>query len=337
MPVDSRTKLDVFGPVRALLGADEDLTSAAAISALLVARCDEEHAVDWLHCACNALASMTAQEVVVHLVIVEPVAEFPGWRTLHSAVAGRAGREVLDAIAREIAAGCPSDDIASEAGHREMWPETHCQRRIDIVSGERWAGSAYRAWRRNLELGEFLRIVAPVEDHLGRPRTMIAQFDGAEASWTPDEKFIRAASVAAACVWSAYRDRFVAPLERAEQSFALLSPIRRRIARLIVAGKTESQIAEIIDRSKHTVRDHVKAMYHLLEVSSRKELVDRLSGVRRRRSALHVADADLSPEEAEPLPEVKAPPAKPAPAPARVEREADSSTPGKARRKSAAG
>lgn len=273
--------IDVFGPTKVLVGSRDDTAGCAAAAALLISRCEQERPQPWLACACATLASISPPEVVVSAMLGEPSPPPGVWKASAAGVGGRFGRKLLDAMLEELHAGLPSDDIAERLGHREMWPQTLCARREDLITGEAWATSKYRARRRRLGLGEFVRVIAPLEDHLSRPRTLLIQFDGVGDAWIPDERFVRMAGVSAACVWAAFKEKFVAPLERSEQTMALLSPTRRKIARLIVAGKTETQIGAMIGRSRHTVRDHVKGMYQMFEVTTRPELVARLSGVRR--------------------------------------------------------
>lgn len=297
MYADTRTMTEVFGPTRALVGSREDPVCCAAATALLLARCEHCVPQDWLACACSTLSTLTPDETLVGAMLAEPAQAPTYWKSVACAVGGRYGQKLLDAVLADLRAGMPSDDLAEAFGHRAMWPRAACVRRADLVTGEEWATSRYRAWRRGLGLGEFVRAVAPMEDHLGRPRTLIVQFDGVGHDWSPDEAFVRMAGAASACLWAAFRERFVAPMERSEQALALLKPLRRRIAQLIVAGKSESQIGAIVERSPHTVRDHVKAMYSLFEVSTRHELIARLSGVRRPSLSPGLPDSPLVREE----------------------------------------
>ncbi|MFA6045076.1 MAG: helix-turn-helix transcriptional regulator [Phycisphaerales bacterium] len=52
-----------------------------------------------------------------------------------------------------------------------------------------------------------------------------------------------------------------------------VSDAQRRVLELLLVGMTEPQIAERIGRSKHTIHDHTKALYALLGVNSRVQLV----------------------------------------------------------------
>jgi DNA-binding NarL/FixJ family response regulator len=55
----------------------------------------------------------------------------------------------------------------------------------------------------------------------------------------------------------------------------LLSPREREVFDLLVEGYRISQVAKMLFRSQHTVRHHVKAIFHKLEVSSQEDLVAR--------------------------------------------------------------
>jgi DNA-binding CsgD family transcriptional regulator len=56
------------------------------------------------------------------------------------------------------------------------------------------------------------------------------------------------------------------------EAFAL-SERERQITRLIARGVSTSDIAAELHLSAHTVRDHVKAIFHKVDVGSRGELV----------------------------------------------------------------
>ncbi len=73
----------------------------------------------------------------------------------------------------------------------------------------------------------------------------------------------------------AYVRRFVSPAERRADLLSRLSPAQRRVAELLVAGRSERDIAREIGRSVHTVHDHSKAIYRSWGVKSRRELWER--------------------------------------------------------------
>jgi len=62
--------------------------------------------------------------------------------------------------------------------------------------------------------------------------------------------------------------------ERARREALLgeLSPMRRRVAPLLATGMSETEIAETLGRSRHTVHEHAKSIYLQWGVSSRHEL-----------------------------------------------------------------
>mgnify|MGYP001825529486 CR=1 FL=1 len=56
-----------------------------------------------------------------------------------------------------------------------------------------------------------------------------------------------------------------------------LSPRQQEIAQLATEGATSIEIAQILDISVHTVRQHIKEVYRRLEVGNRAELVQILA------------------------------------------------------------
>lgn len=54
---------------------------------------------------------------------------------------------------------------------------------------------------------------------------------------------------------------------------AHVSAAQQKVLELLLAGLTEPQIADKIERSRHTVHDHTKAIYAALRVSNRVQLV----------------------------------------------------------------
>ncbi len=54
---------------------------------------------------------------------------------------------------------------------------------------------------------------------------------------------------------------------------AKLSDAQLRVLEFLLEGHTEPQIADFINRSRHTVHDHTKAIYQALGVNGRVQLV----------------------------------------------------------------
>lgn len=55
-----------------------------------------------------------------------------------------------------------------------------------------------------------------------------------------------------------------------------LTPAQIRVLRWMLQGKGEDEIAEILDKSPHTIHTHVKAIFERLSVHSRSELLVKL-------------------------------------------------------------
>ena len=55
-----------------------------------------------------------------------------------------------------------------------------------------------------------------------------------------------------------------------------LTPREREVARLLIRGESNDEIARALWISRHTVKDHVKAVYAKLRVASRAELSAKL-------------------------------------------------------------
>ncbi len=57
-----------------------------------------------------------------------------------------------------------------------------------------------------------------------------------------------------------------------------ISPREQRVLDQLILGKSVRQIADDLDRSPHTVHDHVKSLHRKLNASSRGELIARALG-----------------------------------------------------------
>jgi len=69
-----------------------------------------------------------------------------------------------------------------------------------------------------------------------------------------------------------------APTERSSLFLAAhgLTPAQRRVANLVLQGRTTGQIVVELRISAHTVQDHLKAVFDKVGVRSRRELVSAL-------------------------------------------------------------
>lgn len=65
----------------------------------------------------------------------------------------------------------------------------------------------------------------------------------------------------------------IAPLRHREELLARLTDAQQRVFPLLVEELSEREIGDRLDRSPHTIHDHVKAIYTTLGVNSRTELL----------------------------------------------------------------
>lgn len=74
-------------------------------------------------------------------------------------------------------------------------------------------------------------------------------------------------------VAAAYTHALDTGLERRGIFLKRLTPGQRRVAIQLALGKSKKQIAQELDRSEHTIHDHVKSIYQTLSVRSRPEFM----------------------------------------------------------------
>jgi DNA-binding NarL/FixJ family response regulator len=97
------------------------------------------------------------------------------------------------------------------------------------------------------------------------------------------DRFVRAASLLATtavehndpgCA-SPVRAKSIALGDFDARAMRLLSPREREVLDLLVEGYRVSQVAKMLFRSQHTVRNHLKSIFRKLEVGSQEDLVAR--------------------------------------------------------------
>jgi DNA-binding CsgD family transcriptional regulator len=137
------------------------------------------------------------------------------------------------------------------------WPVT--------TPGKRWA---------RLGISELLVLQAPLFDE--RPDRVIAVELGA----TRDQPaFGRKEALAATALLTVLRER--ARLAFGNRETSAMTRVTRReqeILEQLTLGKTVRDIAASLNRSPHTVHDHVKSLHRKLNASSRGELISRFLG-----------------------------------------------------------
>lgn len=70
---------------------------------------------------------------------------------------------------------------------------------------------------------------------------------------------------------ASYADRFIRPEQIRRAMLARLSPVQREIASLLDEPLSEQEIAASLGRNRHTVHEHVRAIYRTLGLRSREE------------------------------------------------------------------
>jgi DNA-binding NarL/FixJ family response regulator len=74
-------------------------------------------------------------------------------------------------------------------------------------------------------------------------------------------------------VASSYVSTLNSGMERRGILLDRLTPGQRRVARLMAKGHSKKQIAGDLERSEHTIHDHIKSIYSILSVRSRAEFM----------------------------------------------------------------
>ncbi len=138
------------------------------------------------------------------------------------------------------------------------------------ISDGTWMSSGYGTLRAAAGVGEFVRADWTVEGHA----RVIAQVDldpgvsGAQLALAVETLgSMRALLLAGA------REAIVEPRLRRAALMERVPRAARAAVPLLVAGKTEREIAKLLHKSGHTVHDYVKCVYHALRVGTRYELL----------------------------------------------------------------
>ena len=145
--------------------------------------------------------------------------------------------------------------------------------RDELLSCQGWSHSPLSASRARHGLYEFVWSAVSVSGG-ALPRVMVVQCDGTGREWKPGQALSRKLSLLLDCAQQALVAGPLADRERREGLLAALSPMRRKVAPLLASGRSESEIATVLGRSRHTVHEHAKAIYAEWGVNSRYELRD---------------------------------------------------------------
>lgn len=240
-------------------------------AAARVARIGARRRGAWLRRMCETLETLSTDHVAVMAMEVRAVGGATGWQTLEAAIVGVGDFGTERALYDDAWEGLPHDDIAVAAGHKRPRPNRFIGPRRALASDEAWARSTYRAHREKHDLYDFARAVLPFEAEDG-PRVLIAQIDGLDPSWDPEPDIVRALSALAPHLVDSFRHAFVLPIRHRHDLLDRLTDAQREVAPFLAETMTEGEIAEALNRSRHTIHDHAKRIYRAWGVRNRAAL-----------------------------------------------------------------
>ncbi len=161
---------------------------------------------------------------------------------------------------------CPVDFIEN-AKHDQL-----CFRRSDVTPDDEWRDSPMAQARAASGLYDYVRAITSCTAR-GEPRLLHIELAGRCADWRPSDYDLDLICAASTIMCAAYIHRKVLPDEARLDLLARLTPSQRQVAMLLTENVSEAEIASIIQRSPHTVHDHVKAVFRAWGVHSRAETI----------------------------------------------------------------
>jgi DNA-binding CsgD family transcriptional regulator len=222
---------------------------------------------------CETLETISRSHVGLMAMEVRVVGGAAGWQTLEAAIVGVGDERTERALYDDAWEGLPHDDVAAAAGHKRPRPDRFVGPRRALAPDEVWQRSAYRAHRARRGLHDFARALLPFEAEDG-PRALVVQFDGLNPSWSPEPEIVRALSAIAPHLVDAFRHAFVLPIRHHQDLLDRLTDAQREVAPFLATAMTEGEIADALNRSRHTIHDHAKSIYRAWGVRNRAALRD---------------------------------------------------------------
>lgn len=160
-----------------------------------------------------------------------------------------------------------SDDSLDQTDREQL-----CFRRADITPDEEWRGSPLAEKRASGGLYDFVRAIASCAAH-GEPRLLHIELAGLTKDWRPSDYDLDLVCAASTIMRAAYIHRKVLPDDARRDLLERLTPSQRQVAMLLVENVMETEIASIVQRSRHTIHDHIKAVFRSWKVHSRAEAI----------------------------------------------------------------
>lgn len=163
-------------------------------------------------------------------------------------------------------------DIGDEKSLDSVNYNQLCFRRSDRTPDGEWQRSPQAKVRAAVGLFDYVRAITSCAGH-GEPRLLHVELAGRTEDWRPADYDLDLVCAASTIMCATYIHRTVIPEEARHNLLAQLTPSQRQVAMLLTENVSESEIAAIIQRSQHTVHDHVKAVFRAWGVHSRAEAI----------------------------------------------------------------
>lgn len=159
------------------------------------------------------------------------------------------------------------NDFLENADHNQL-----CFRRADTTPDEEWQRSPLAKVRTAVGLFDYVLAITSCAGH-GEPRLLHVELAGRTADWRPSAHDLDLVCATSIIMRVAYIHQTVIPDEARQELLARLTPTQRQVAMLLTENISEAEIAAIVQRSPHTVHDHVKAIFRAWGVHSRPEAI----------------------------------------------------------------
>lgn len=261
-----------FGIATAVEPESSDAARAAAIvaEAMLLRR---DTADQWLADICDSLAALETPPLAASAIIFAPHEAPPFRRAAHAAVAGIPEERAAKAFLAEARRGFPSDDVLFLERAVDKPGPASIHRREDLLADPDWMSSTLCRFRATIGLHDFLQALFPFRA-VGGFRLLVLQIDAVEPDLPPEEQTFDTFQAVAPHIFRGFYRAFVGLALLRDRLLGMVTPAQRLIVPLLAEGMSESEIADRLERSRHTIHDHTKAIYKAWGINSRFELRD---------------------------------------------------------------
>ncbi len=236
-----------------------------------VALLGEQPLARWLDAAAAQLADALAEQTGLAVLLGQWDQVRRGWAVKAAAVYGfDADSPALQD--RVLCGSWPEDEFSTAAGHTLYPPRCGIGRLPELVPTPVWQRCSYRRVRERAQLGGGARWVGATSRRPTREALLI-QIEDLQNTEGPANETLEDLAVLAPQVQAAYEASLLIPHLEREDGLRRLTPMQRSVVRLLLQGKTQREIAQSLERTYDTVHGHVKAIYDVLKLHSRDQLV----------------------------------------------------------------